>query len=93
MKLYARLMLRFRPGFIPPAPIDSKIGKYTKDFDNLPERFVFRKSRKLIYKSEDHPAHKPLILFKTPTQHFLDRPWTTQVLWAYVQTFILLSIE
>lgn len=82
MKLFGRLLIRFRPGFIPPTPLDSKIGKYTKDYANLPERYVFRKSRKLVYISEDHPAYKPMIKFITPTQHFIERPWTSQVPYA-----------
>jgi hypothetical protein len=41
--------------------LDSRIGKYSKDFSNLPERYLIRKTRKLYYKSEDHPGLTSLI--------------------------------
>ena len=58
MRLLKALCSRrgFRVGFVPPEPLDSRIGKYTKDYANLPERYLLRKTRKLYYKSEDHPG-------------------------------------
>ena len=66
MRLLTALCARrssFRVGFVPSEPLDSKIAKYTKDFANLPERYLLRKSRKLYYKSEDHPGmYRTLVL-------------------------------
>ena len=39
---------------------ESSIGKYSKDYANLPERYVIRKTTNLLYKSEkDEPATPP----------------------------------
>lgn len=60
-----------------PAPeLVSAVGKYTKDFANLPERYVIRKSTKLISKSEDHPASNAHIRLTGIQDATLNRPWT-----------------
>lgn len=60
-----------------PAPeLVSSLGKYTKDFANLPERYVIRKSTKLISKSEDHPASNPHLRLAGIQEAILERPWT-----------------
>ena len=60
-----------------PAPeLVSAIGKYTKDYANLPERYVIRKSARLISKSEDHPASNPHLRLTGIQQARIERPWT-----------------
>jgi len=60
-----------------PAPeLESSLGKYTKDFANLPERYIIRKSTKLISKSEDHPASNPHLRLAGIQDITLERPWT-----------------
>lgn len=60
-----------------PAPeLVSALGKYTKDFANLPERYVIRKSTKLISKSEDHPASNRHIKLSGIQDVMIERPWT-----------------
>ena len=60
-----------------PAPqLVSALGKYTKDYANLPERYIIRKSTRLISKSEDHPASNPHIKLGGIQTVTLERPWT-----------------
>merc|ERR1712080_706015 len=60
-----------------PAPeLVSALGKYTKDFANLPERYVIRKSTRLVSKSEDHPASNPHIRLTGIQNILIHRPWT-----------------
>ena len=60
-----------------PAPeLVSALGKYTKDYANLPERYIIRKSTRLISKSEDHPASNPHLRLSGIQQITLQRPWT-----------------
>ena len=60
-----------------PAPeLASALGKYTKDFANLPERYIIRKSTRLISKSEDHPASNPHLQLTGIKDIILERPWT-----------------
>lgn len=62
----------------PAPPLVSALGKYTKDWANLPESYVIRKSTRLISKSEDHPASNPHIRLAGIQDITLDRPWTDQ---------------
>ena len=39
-------------GHVPQPELQSSLGKYTKDFANLPERYIIRKTTDLLYKSE-----------------------------------------
>ena len=67
---------RFR-GVHEPAPeLSSGIGKYTKDYSNLPERYIVRKSARVIHKSEDHPSYVPRLDKWEAQHHRLERPWT-----------------
>ena len=60
-----------------PAPkLVSALGKYTKDFANLPERYVIRKSTKLISKGEDHPASNQHLQLAGIQNVMIERPWT-----------------
>lgn len=60
-----------------PAPeMVSALGKYTKDYANLPERYVIRKSTRLVSKSEDHPASRPHLQLTGIQEAVLERPWT-----------------
>ena len=60
-----------------PAPeLVSSLGKYTKDFANLPERYVIRKSTKLVSKSEDHPASNPHLHLTGLQEAIMERPWS-----------------
>ena len=60
----------------PTPELVSSLGKYTKDYANLPERYVIRKSTKLVSKSEDHPASKPHLHLLGIQEMTLERPWT-----------------
>ena len=72
-------------GYHPQPELKSALGKYTKDFANLPERYVIRKSTKLIYKSEPNEPATPPDLELTPLMHHgTDRPWSDQF-WAKYQ--------
>ncbi len=68
---------RYRNAFTPAEEVSSGLGKYTKDFANLPERYVARKSAKIMYKSEDHPAYVPRLTKFKAEHHNFTRPWTT----------------
>ena len=62
----------------PQPELVSALGKYTKDFANLPERYVIRKSTKLVYKSEDHPASNPQLHLTGIQEAMIERPWTEE---------------
>lgn len=65
-----------------PAPeLVSALGKYTKDYANLPERYVIRKSTKLISKSNDHPAANSHLKLTGINEALVQRPWTDHY-WA-----------
>ena len=64
------------PNYKPAPELVSSLGKYTKDFANLPERYVIRKSTKLVSKSEDHPASNPHLHFTGLQEAIMERPWT-----------------
>jgi len=64
-------------GFTPQPPLQSAVGKYTKDYANLPERYIIRKSTRVIYKSEKGEAATPPDLELTRIMHHgMDRPWS-----------------
>ena len=45
---------------------ESSIGKYSKDYANLPERYIIRKTTNLLYKSEKgEPATPPEVRLDT----------------------------
>jgi len=63
-------------GHLPQPEPESSIGKYSKDYANLPERYVIRKTTNLLYKSEkDEPATPPEIELTPILHHGEDRPW------------------
>lgn len=63
-------------GHVPAPELQSSVGKYSKDFANLPERYIIRKSTNLLYKSEkDEPATPPQIELTHAMHHVKERPW------------------
>ena len=78
MKLSLTLLRRYRFRNVhQPAPeLTSGIGKYTKSYANLPERYLVRKTAKVLQKSEDHPAYVPRLNKWSAQYHGLERPWT-----------------
>jgi hypothetical protein len=57
-----------------PAPeLSSGIAKNSKDYANLPERFLVRKTAKIAHKSEDHPAYVPRLNKWEAQYHGLER--------------------
>jgi len=78
MKL-TRILLRrykFRNVHEPAPELSSGIAKNSKDYANLPERFLVRKTAKIAHKSEDHPAYVPRLNKWKAQYHGLERPWT-----------------
>ena len=64
-------------GHVPQPELQSSLGKYTKDFANLPERYVIRKTSELLYKSEKGEwASPPQIELTHLMHHAKERPWT-----------------
>lgn len=89
MRLSRLLFVRrsFASVYEPAAPITSHLGKYSKDYSNLPERYIVRKSTRLLHKSEDNPAVLPkLVMDHSASYTVLDRPWT-DAFWSKVGTF------
>ena len=78
MKLSSVLLRRYRFRNVhQPAPeLTSGIGKWTKAHENLPERYLVRKTAKVIHKSEDHPAYVPRLNKWEAQYHGIERPWT-----------------
>lgn len=78
MKISATLLRRYRFRNVhKPAPeLSSGIGKYTKDFSNLPERYIVRKTAKVNHISEDHPSYVPRLNKFQAQFHGTTRPWT-----------------
>ena len=77
MKLSISLMRRykFRNVHRPASELTSDIGKYTKAYANLPERYIVRKSAKVMHKSEDHPSYVPRLNKWKAQVHGIERPW------------------
>lgn len=66
-------------GYHPQPPLQSALGKYSKDFANLPERYIIRKSAKLIHISEpNEPASVPEVELTPIMHHSTERPWTDE---------------
>lgn len=64
-------------GHVPQPELQSSIGKYSKDYANLPERYVIRKSTELIYKSEKGEwSTPPQIELTHLMHHATERPWS-----------------
>jgi len=61
------------------------LGKYTKDYANLPERYVIRKSASLLYKSEKGEpwANPPSIELTHLMHHAKERPWNADYRMKY----------
>ena len=78
MRLSLSLMRRykFRNVHQPAPELKSNIGKYTKDYANLPERYLVRASTKVMHISENHPSYVPRINKFEAQHHGLERPWT-----------------
>jgi len=81
--LLARSLRPRRDGVIrghhPQPPLQSALGKYTKDFANLPERYIIRKTTKVLYKSEpDEPASVPELELAPIMHHSMERPWSDE---------------
>ena len=75
MKL-TRILLRrykFRNVHEPAPELTSGIAKNSKDYANLPERFLVRKTAKIAHKSEDHPAYVPRLNKWKAQYHGLER--------------------
>ena len=62
-------------GYVPQPELQSALGKYTKDYANLPERYVIRKSTRLLYKSDKAPNLTPEINLAPIQHHVKERPW------------------
>lgn len=76
---FSKVLLRrykFRNVHKPAPDLDSGLGQYTKDYANLPERYLVRKSAKVAHISEDHPSYVPRLNKWPATFHGVDRPWT-----------------
>ena len=78
MRISISLMRRYRFRNVQqPAPeLTANIGKQTKRYANLPERYLVRKTAKVVHKSEDHPAYVPRLNKWEAQFHGLERPWT-----------------
>jgi len=61
-----------------PTVIASGLGKYTKDYANLPERYLKRKISKVEYKSPDEVQYLQKMYISPIRRHTLERPWTDQ---------------
>lgn len=62
-----------------PAVLDSGFAKWSKHYANLPERYLLRKSRKLLYRppTTDHTVEFDNRIFVTRIPDYtMDRPWT-----------------
>jgi len=78
MKL-SRILLRryrFRNVHEPAPELTAPIAKQDKAYANLPERYLVRKTAKIVHKSEDHPAYVPRLNKWQAQHHGLERPWT-----------------
>merc|ERR1719259_1381500 len=72
-------------GHVPAPELQSSLGKYTKDYANLPERYVIRKSASLLYKSEKGEpwASPPSIELTHLMHHARERPWNADYRMKY----------
>lgn len=78
---FSRCLMRrysFRNTHEPAPEIKSHIGKYTKAYANLPERYIARNATKLMQKSYDHPAFVPRLKTWDAQYHGFTRPWTVE---------------
>jgi len=81
MKLTWARFARRVPGYYDSSIIDSGLGTYTKDYSNLPERYIKKKMTKIKYKSPIGPEYIPRLQTVNVNYHSLDRPWSSQY-WA-----------
>ncbi|XP_019868916.1 probable 39S ribosomal protein L24, mitochondrial [Aethina tumida] len=57
----------------------SKVGKYSKDFSNLPDRYIKRSMEQVYWKNPKGPQYKPNAVVQRKKFNFgVDRPWTAQ---------------
>jgi large subunit ribosomal protein L24 len=78
MKL-TRIVLKrykFRNVHVPAPELTAPIGKYTKDYANLPERYLVRKTAKIMHKSDDHVSYQTRLNKWEAQYHGYERPWT-----------------
>jgi len=78
MKL-TRILLRrykFRNVHEPAPELSSGLGKRSKEYANLPERYLVRKTAKIGHKSEDDPSYVPRLNKWEARYHGMERPWT-----------------
>lgn len=59
-------------------PLHSRLGEYSTDFSNLPQRYILRKSTKLKYKSPEGIEYIPKFESYKIKNYTMDRPWTSQ---------------
>ena len=82
MKLLRALLGRRKnwelSAYQPKEPFESHVPKYSKDYANLPERYIMRKSRRIRWQTHDHPAYDPRLDLSPIRGATMDRPWTTQ---------------
>merc|ERR1719357_573589 len=81
MKLTWARFARRVPGYYDSSIIDSGLGTYSKDYSNLPERYIKKKITKIKYKSPIGPEYIPKLRTVNINYHGLDRPWSSQY-WA-----------
>lgn len=78
MRLFRFLCLRRPVKNFDPELEPREILPWSKAWHNLPDRFVLRKSRKLLYKSYPDPAFKPELKLTHIKDITLDRPWSQE---------------
>jgi len=68
-------MLARRPRY-DPTVISSGLAKHSKDYANLPERYMKRKMSKVEYKSPEGVQYLEKLYIAPIRRHTMDRPWT-----------------
>jgi len=66
------LVRRVKPD---PTLIQSGLGTYTKDYANLPERYLKRKISKVEWKTPDGPQYQRKMRVAPIVRHTMERPW------------------
>jgi len=77
--MHLTLVAALRRGVRDRRVLHSGLGKYTTDFDNLPERFLAKRVTKVEWKSPGEARFTPRMRAYGPRKHSLTRPWT----WNY----------
>jgi len=73
--MHLTLVQCLRRGVRNPRIVHSGLGKYTTDYDNLPERYMIKKTTQVEWKSPNNPRYTPRMRSKSATYHDLTRPW------------------